>query len=219
MNTYRYLFLHLLLLILSSAAFAGENDTVFRPSARIGVDFSGVPRNLIEPETRTGEVSVDYEWRKNWFAAIEAGGASIEVDQPTHDYQSSGYFFRIGVDFNILGQHGPDHLDLVLLSARYGYGTLDHYASRAIITDPYWGDYETAFPEETFNAHWLEVGGGVKTQIWRNFFLGWSLRTRLLVSQTSDPAMDPYFISGFGKNRDGNFSVMIHYSLYYRFGF
>ncbi len=219
MSTFKYLYLSLLLLILSDGAFAGEKDTVFRPSVRIGVDFSGVPRNLLEPETRTWEVSLDYEWSKNWFVAIEAGGVNIEVDQPTHDYHSGGNFFRIGADYNILGRKGPDHLDLVLLSARYGYGSLDHYASRVIISSPYWGDYETAFPEENLSAHWLELGGGVKTQIWRNFFLGWSLRGRLLVSKTSHPAMDPYFISGFGRYRDGNFSVMMHYSLFYRIGF
>lgn len=214
MNILRYIFLILVLSATNSLA-AAEQDTLFSPSIRIGADLSGFVRNIWERETLPVEFSVDFEWRKNHFIAAEAGWLNVEVAKETHEYTAGGYFFRAGADFNIL-ERSPEHPnDVLLLSLRYGFGKLDHEAPNIIISDPLWGDYQTGIDAETYSAHWLEAGIGMKSEIFSNVFLGWSLRGRLRVSSTSDPGMEPYRISGFGKSQ--NTTLTFHYSILYRF--
>ncbi len=214
MNILKYIFL-ILALLSTSVAVTAQNDTIFKPAVRLGLDVSGFARQLIEAETLPVEFSFDYEWRKKYFAAAEAGWLNVDVNRDTHRYNAQGYFFRTGIDIGILGGdvHNPN--DHVLLSLRYGYGRLKQEAPYILISDAYWGDYETSVDPETYHAHWLEAGLGMKTSIWNNLFLGWSLRGRVRISSTSDPNMEPYFISGFG--RSNNAALMLHYSIYYRF--
>jgi len=49
-----------------------------------------------------------------------------------------------------------------------------------------------------------------------NIHIGWSLRVRFLVYKSSTPGMEPYSLSGFGKN-EGKPAVMVHYYIYYKF--
>ncbi len=198
-----------------SCGLKAENDTLFVPSVRVGLDMSGFARQFVEPETVTGEVSVDVELQENYFAVLEAGMMAVDVKKETHRYQAGGYFFRLGADFNILGRTPENPNDLVLLSLRYGYGTMDHEAPFIVIPDPFWGNHQTALPSEKYRAHWIEAGMGLKTELFHNIFIGWSLRGRLLVASTKDPAMEPYFIGGYGKS-NGNTTLMLHYHVLYR---
>ncbi len=215
MNIFKYLFLIPFLAISLTAMAEAENDTLFVPSLRLGVDVSGFARHLIEPETITGEITLDLEWRKSHFFVAEGGLLQVDVEKETHIYQADGYFIRIGADFNILERNPDSPNDVVLLSLRYGYGKLEHEAPFIMIASPYWGNRETAISAESYRAHWLEAGIGLKTEIWRDIFMGWSLRGRLMLSDTSSPAMDPYFVSGFGKSGN-NTNLTLHYHVMYR---
>lgn len=201
-----------------SHALMAQQDTIYKPSIRLGVDLGGFARQIFEPQTQSLEFSLDVEWKRHYFAAFEAGMLAVDISRESHQYQASGYFFRLGMDFNILGQTPDNPHDLVLLSLRYGYGSLEHEAPMIQINDPYWGNYLTNLPAESYGAHWLEAGIGLKTQLWGQLFLGWSLRGRLLVSQSSDHGMAPYFISGYGKS-SGSTNLMLHYTISYRIPF
>ncbi len=209
----RYFFL--LTMVAYSLPLLPANDTLFAPSIRVGLDVSGLARHLLEPEVMDSELSVDIEWRKNHFLALEAGLVSVNVDKESHRYQSDGFFFRLGPDFNVLGRGDHNPNDLVLLSFRYGYGRLKQEAPFILISDPYWGDFEDALDSESYQAHWLEAGLGLKAEVFRHFFVGWALRGRLLVARSSRTGMDPYIISGYGKH-SGSTNLMLHYHLMYR---
>lgn len=189
-------------------------DTIFVPSLRIGIDMSGFARQIVEPETLPLEFSADFEWRENMFAAVEGGWLNVDVDRETHRYRAKGFFVRTGADFNLLKGSVQNPNDVIIISLRYGYGKIQHEAPHIVIQDSYWGDFITKADKESYAAHWLEAGLGMKAEIWNNLFLGWSLRGRLRVISTSDPTMEPYFISGFGKSN--NTALTFHYSILYR---
>ncbi|MFO7874696.1 MAG: DUF6048 family protein [Bacteroidales bacterium] len=221
MNTLKFFFLTLVIVISPLLAAGDEtdgNDTLYVPSVKLGFDVSGFARKLVEPETLTAELSVDYEWQEYIFGVVEAGMLTVDVEKQSHTYQTEGRFIRAGVDFNIFKPPGHSSQEGIFVSGRYGYGTLEQRAPYILIHDPFWGDYETSIESDRYRAHWLEAGIGLKTELWRNLFLGWSLRGRLLLAGTSDPDMEPYFIGGFGKN-GGSTSLMLHYSIYYRVPF
>ena len=197
---------------------ASDNDTIFHPSVRVGVDVSGFARQIIEPEVLPVEVSVDFEWKENLFAVVEAGMLAVKVEKETHQYTADGYFGRAGADFNLLQYiTGPTN-DAVLLSLRYGYSRIRQEAPFIMIPDDYWGNHETSIDRDVYQAHWLEAGIGLKTEVLRNFFIGWSLRGKVLLNATSEPAMDPYYVGGYGSS-GGNTAMTLHYSLSYRFPF
>ena len=214
MNTLKYIFLLWLLPV--SSVIAAQNDTIFSPHFRLGVDISGLARYYFEPEIIQGEISLDYEWKNDWFVAAEAGFIQMDVQRASHAYLANGFFFRLGPDYNVLKKENQANIGQIVLSARYGYGLLSQQAPEISIHMPGWDPLQTHVDAENFHAHWLEFGGGIKTRLWKNVFLGWNVRTRFLVSQTKSPGMDPYMISGYGKN-DGKTAVMVHYYIYYRF--
>lgn len=215
MNILRYIFLLLPCLFLSPQ-LAAQQDTTFRPSVTIGLELSNFARQWLEPETRQMEASLSWEWRENWFFSFEGGSLDIGIERPTHDYSSRGWFLRAGFDYNLFERSARNLHDLILFHFRYGYGQLDHSSSKILLGNPYWGQYQTFLDNELFQAHWLEVGAGIRARVLANFYMGWSIRGRLILSRTADPAMSPYIISGFGPNAN-NTRAMINYSIYYRF--
>lgn len=193
----------------------GDTDTLFHPSARVGIDLSGFARNLLEPETISYEFSADLEWRQNWFAAIETGFLAIDITKDTHNYAAGGYFLRTGIDYNVLRNNAQERAGIVYGLLRYGFGYTNHEAPEITISNPYWGDINTAIPKEDIWSHWFELGGGIKTRLAGNIYMGWTLRARFLIYKSSPLSMEPYYLAGFGKYNDKP-SVMVHYYIYYK---
>jgi hypothetical protein len=216
MSTSRFLFL--LLLTSFSPSLYGQEEFPFRPALRVGYDVSALARRFFEPEVRTLEISADYEWQRNWFAALEGGLLDVSMAKPSHTYEAGGWFLRVGADYNFLERKDANHQDLVIATARYGFGSMDQQAPHIMVSDPYWGDHLTSIPGERHLAHWLEIGGGVKTRIVNNLFMGWGIRARFLLSQSRESLINPLTIPGYGRPQ-GNSSIMLHYTLYYRFPF
>lgn len=214
-NISKYCFI--LILTFSFNARAQEQDTLlFRPTVSLGYDLSGLVRNYFEPEVLMQGVSASVEWQPNWFAVLEAGNMDVAVARETHNYDAQGLFFRTGVNYNLFQKNKAMKGEEISLALRYGFGWLSHEAPRIIITEPYWGQVEDSFEAAGYSAHWAEIGGGLKTKLFWNIYLGWDLRIRLMLARNPGSDMEPYYISGFGRN-EGNTSVMLHYSVIYKF--
>ena len=215
-NISKYFFI--LILAISPGVKAQEAETlVFRQNVSLGYDVSGFARKLIEPEVFMHGISAGFEWRPNWTASLELGTLGIDVQRDSHQYLASGFFVRSGVNYNLLQKTSMPGEEL-FVSFRYGFGSLAHEAPNISIIDPYWGSLETSLDPARYSAHWAEIGGGLKTRLFWNIYIGWDLRIRLKLARSSDIEMEPYYISGFGKGKN-NSVVMLHYSVYYKFPF
>ncbi len=213
MNISRFSFL---LLLIFNAPLHAANDSLFSPGIMIGADMSGFARYYFSPETITWELSADKEWRRNWFAAMEGGALAINILKDSHNYRARGYFVRMGVNYNLVDRPDMENTGMVYGLTRYGYGRMNHEAPDITIGNAYWGNTQMAIPSESAHAHWFEIGGGLKAKLIGNVFIGWTIRTRFLIHLTKTSGMEPYYISGFGKNQ-GRPVVMVHYYLYYKF--
>jgi hypothetical protein len=216
MSILKYFFL--LILLISNSIFGQEKEeiVIFSPAIRIGFDGSGLIYRLLQPETMQLEFSADFEFKPNWFAAAEAGYLDIDIYRNNFDYSADGLFLRLGVDYNVLKRKEAESNEAVLISIRYGYSGLSHSADRINLVDPYWGDFTTALETEILNSHWIELGFGLKTELFRNLFLGWSVRGRYLLYQTQEPTLEPYNLPGFGAIRKNNTGISLHYLIAYR---
>jgi hypothetical protein len=181
------------------------------------MDLSAIGRQFVEPEVQQIDFSLDSEVYLNWFAVLEGGYMRVASNREQFEYNASGFFLRTGVDYNLLGRTQAIPNDLVVLGIRYALGNLTHQSPVFQISNPYWGDFSGIVEENNYTLHWLELSAGIKSEIIRNIFIGWNLKTRVRLSETRDPILQPYYIGGFGHGKR-RAPVMIHFSVYYKFG-
>ena len=55
----------------------------------------------------------------------------------------------------------------------------------------------------------------MRAEVFRNFFMGWSVFMNIKFYQSGTPEMDPYNIPGFGKG-ENRVAVSFNYTLSYR---
>ncbi len=192
---------------------------LFQPALRLGVDVSGIIPSIWQPETMQMEFTADYELKQKVFIAAEAGYLDIDISREDFDYNSDGLFFRLGADYNLLKKKDHNNNDVAIILIRYGYSVLSHQSSRVTISDIYWGDLNTSIDSETLSSNWIEAGFSLKTELFSNIFLSWSLRGRYMFFQSKDPLLEPYNIPGFGIIKSNNTAFTIHYGIFYRIPF
>lgn len=90
-----------------------------------------------------------------------------------------------------------------------------HQVEDVIIQNDYWGDYALGFYENNLTGHWFELVGGMKAEVLSNFFLGWSVRYKILLNPEMDPLMIPEMIPGYGSGGE-NRVIGLTYSVYYK---
>jgi len=186
------------------------------PFIRMGFDVSALARQFAEKEVQQYEFSFDSEIWYNWFPIIETGFMNVKAQREGFNYSANGFFTRLGADYNLLKRPDARQNDQVLIGARYAYSLTRHEAPFYFIPDAYWGDYTGVLSKSNYNLHWLEFHGGVRTEIFRNLFLGWSIKARVRLFGTSNPELNPYFIPGFGHGKRRN-PAMIQYYVLYKF--
>jgi len=85
-----------------------------------------------------------------------------------------------------------------------------------LIPEDYFGDLVNgSIPDRRITAHWISLAGGIRVELFRNFFMGWTVLANIKLSVGDAGNMAPYNIPGFGpgENRAG---LVIKYSLEYR---
>jgi hypothetical protein len=182
---------------------------------RIGIDLSRFLLPYLQSGSRFGwEIQSDIPYKGNYFPTFEFGMQWYDSKEYGYHYMNDGAYGRLGIDVNIVKFESLQDHDIVFVGLRYGYS---HYnqAANNIIYSNYWGRINTFVPRQALNAHWAEIVFGMKGEIFTNVFLGWSLRAKFILSQTSDPYMDPFIIPGLGRTT-GEVPVDFSFTLSYR---
>jgi len=193
---------------------AGQ-DTLRTYGPRIGIDIARFAYILATPSQIGTEFSVDVEIYKNIFPVFEIGYNHISESEDLFDYASSGAYARAGVDYNLLPVKDRSVHHSLFLGFRYGVSIFNHHAENVLIPNGYWGDFILDSYENSLTANWLELVGGMKTEIVSNFFLGWSLRYKILLNPEMDPLVTPQMIPGYGSGAaDRGFGFT--YSIFYK---
>jgi hypothetical protein len=208
----KYFFSILIFCLVSCGIFS---QTYRTKGLRLGMDISRFSLYYFDPSRVEYEFSGDFEIRRDLYLTGEYGFQTVDLKKGNFNYLSDGDYFRIGVDRNFLKSENPYDYEMALLGIRYGFSKFNHSASDIITPENYWGkvtDYSV--PESLYTAHWIEIVAGIRTELFRNFFMGWSIRSRILIAHTRDPNMDPYNIPGYG-NGSKKGTVGFNFSVYY----
>jgi len=184
---------------------------------RVGYDLSRIVLPYVDTTRKAFEISADFEVKPFYYAVAEYGQQKVDIRNEFYEYASDGYYLRVGFDYNFLGEKlSVDQYEMIFGGLRYGFASYDHSANHLYIPDNYWGDVliESLGPVK-LNAHWFEITGGIRGELFRNVFVGWSFRARLMLFQLKDEIMYPYYIPGFGSgNRKA--TIGFNYYIYYK---
>ena len=185
-----------------------DSRTGLNVTARYGL------RDKVFVNAELGYENVDYQHQQS---TQESGSDALSVNEYKHI--SNGSFLRAGLDYNFFHpEEEPYNNDFVGVGFRYGYAFQQQESPSYTIENGYWNNASGSGAAESVNSHWVEVLFSLRTELFRNFYAGWSIRGKMLAYSGKPGVMEPYAIPGFGKT-GSRLSVGFTYSLEYQIPF
>lgn len=214
-KTLKYSFNLLAFLVVMVQLNAQDGMRVRGP--RISYDLASLALLYFDPDRMVYTISVDYEMKQDIYPVIDLGYQHVKITRDNYHYSSSGMFTRIGVDVNLLNYDKQvDVYEMMYVGGRYGFSLFNQQAENISVPDPYWGDFNDGQIEKhSLHAHWISVVGGMRAEVFQNFFMGWSVFLNIRFYQSGAEGMDPYNIPGFGKGAN-RATVTFNYTISYR---
>lgn len=166
---------------------------------RIGLDISRFALLFFQPYRTDVTAVADIRLSKNLYAAIETGYNRTSHSDSNYTYKGNGVFATIGVDYNFLKKVGPQDKHMVYGGIRYGFSHNSYEVPSYNIHNDYWdNDTQGSYPKTNITAHWVELVFGMRVEALKNLFLGWSVRERIMVSNSASAEFPPLVIAGYG---------------------
>jgi len=192
---------------------ATENLPKAPQGITLGVNLAG-PFNSLMDGDRSGFSFVSrFNLAEDYFFMGEAGFEQISFEKEAYDYESNGTFLKAGIEKDILNNK-RSVVDNLLMGLQYGFALQSQSASRFLVNNGYWDDYEGSIGSETLTSHWFELSAGPRAELFKNFYIGWKIHLRVSLVNTGQDVMKPYIIPGFG-NGDNSVNAAFSYTLEY----
>lgn len=186
----------------------------------IGFDIFGLGSKVFGSDFTSAEVSAEVNLKNRYFPIIEIGYGETDAIQEENNihFKTSAPYFRIGGSYNVFYKK-PYLPGQFLVGLRYGHSSFTYDVSAPPMTDPVWGTPSIPFSYEGVksNANWLEITIGLKANIYKDLYMGISLRYRSLLSVKAAENSEPWYIPGYGKNKSTN--IGISYTVVYQLPF
>ncbi|MGY0408070.1 MAG: DUF6048 family protein [Polaribacter sp.] len=189
---------------------------------RVGIDISKPIKAQFDGSYSGFEILGDYRISKRLFVAAEIGH---EKKTSAEDYTNSttkGNYIRLGVNWNAY-KNWLDMNNEIFVGYRYGFSlfdvTLNNYTPNVSSKEN--GNYFPATnitTPQTFsnlNAHWSELMVGLKAEAFHNFYIGFSVSYKVLMSVKDPKTFKSLYAPGFNRIFESNTGFGFNYSLTY----
>jgi hypothetical protein len=207
-------FIIISLILISSFGSMAQNDLERKIFIRPGIDLSRFVVPYVNDIGPSGlELSVDAEYKYNFFPTIEIGFSKLNDNTEEHNYELHGNYFRAGLNYSITKYKHRLDRDIFFVGARYGFSSFSHQASKISFSNQ-WGVYEGALPETNLSAHWFEGVIGLRVEFFDNMFMGYTLRIKTMITHSDYGNYTPYWVPGYGEGTK-SMAVGMSYSLFY----
>jgi len=220
MSMWKYIINLSLIFLLVPDSFSQEQDSLIRRplvnGVRVGYDLSALVDSYFpsSPKVSTSryEITCDVGIRK-FFLVVDYGNVRRErSDDSSFTYKNTGSYYRLGFDYNIM--KNKDAKNLIFVGARYCKSNFDEEGSY-LVGNSFWGDANGTFSRNGSGATWCEMTAGLKAYIFKNFYLGYTLRYKILFKVKQDQVFEAFDIPGYGiAEKNGIFGV--NYYIFYR---
>jgi len=174
-------------------------DSVIVPlKIRAALEIAGpvlyfTDKNILNLEAH---VTADMDEKKSLY--LGAGYSDYRYSQYNYSFLAKGSFLKAGVDFNLLRPEIAEGKYWAGAGIHYG---LSRFTSETPILnhDNYWGSVSSSLPQEKNWAHFLEIAGGFKAEVFTNFSIGWLISIRKLVYTGASKDLRPIYYPGYGE--------------------
>lgn len=188
------------LLFFINPVIVRSQDTILFPlKIRAGLDITGPATYFLDKERLSLEGFLSLDRNEKMAYVIEGGYLKYNYSQYNYEFQTNGMFLRAGVNFNLLKPEMSVGKYWAGIGFRYGL-SLFHTEVPSFQTENYWGTYNSSIPGRTSIGHFIEASPGVRTELFKNLSIGWSIRLRLLISGGGNKDIRPIYFPGFGNS-------------------
>ena len=163
------------------------------------------------------EVSAAINISNRFFPVIEAGIGHTNMVSQLYDigYSTRAPYYRIGMDYNMQYENGKPNY--IYLGGRVGYTDVKYSVNAPALIDPVWGnEVPVQFTDVPCRAIWAEAVGGVRAEIFKNLYMGWSLRYKYPIHKGPITNGGPWYIPGFGASSKTAFGATYTVSYYFK---
>ena len=186
-----------LILFLKACILFAQDTVQFPLKLRAGIDIAGPGIYLSDINNLSVEGYISFDKSEKTAWVLEAGYLNYKYSQYNYDYTSKGAFARLGADFNLLKPEVSLGKYWAGIGLRYGV-SLFNSETPSYQYENYWGTVISSLPSGRAMGHFIEVAPGVKTEIFRNFSMGWTIRLKLLISGGGGKDLRPIYFPGYG---------------------
>ena len=186
---------------------------------RVGADLFKLTRSFYDKNYKGIEFVGDYRLTKNYYLAAELGNENKTTEDDRLNTTAKGTYIKVGFDYNSY-ENWLDMRNMVFIGLRYGASTFSQQLNsyKLYNTSTYFPEAPTVVSGETFNglsAQWLEVVVGMKAEVLKNIYVGFSVRMNKILSNTKPENFDNLYIPGFNRTYNGDFGVGFNYTVSY----
>ena len=193
--------------------------TPFYQGTMVGIDVAGLASKALGSDVTSAEALVQVNLKNRFFSVAEMGFGSINTTNTETDiyYKASAPYFRLGVDHNVFYQK-PYLPGYFTVGLRYGFSSFEYDVVAPPLTDPNWGHISVPVTYEGVktNVGWAEVAASLKVNVFKDFYMGFSVRYRTRLNMKEHDNSEPYYTPGFGK---GKTNIGVIYNLIYKLPF
>ena len=212
----------LFIVLLISVFALGTQAQTKKETTLQGVYLSGDVFGYIYPifvkdKYYSADLALTANLNNRFFPVVEVGIGHTNMVSQLYEigYSTRAPYYRIGMDYNMQYKNGKPNY--IYLGGRVGYTTFDYSVDAPSLIDPVWGE---EVPVQLTNVHssaiWAEAVGGVRAEITKNFYMGWSLRYKYLLHQATLTNGGPWYIPGFGTGKKTVFGATYTVSYYFK---
>lgn len=218
----RYFFSMLLLLAVSATKANAQQNTEPTPidtaklynGLLIGTDIWNPIGGALGNAYTSYELDLEAGIKGRYFPLLELGVSKSEI---TDDFGSTfsskmSPYGRIGINYAIARSAGS----LAYIGARIGYSKFRYDISGMQINNSYWNEnLSKILPNEKSHALWNELVGGLRVNMTKHLYMGWSVRVKFRSKVKETAYSTPAYIPGYGKNVKTTYGIQ--YTVYYKF--
>ena len=196
---------------------SATSDTSYKKFTyyRVGIDVSKIIRSQFAKNFKTYEFQFDANFTRETALALEFGTGSSNVDNQFLNYKSNNTFARIGIDKYFFGKEFKGDMDNAFVGVRYAFSRVSRKDAIVNVLDPLWGNTQTKVAGTQFMAHWIELTGGLRLELFKNVFAGWNIRAKTFLNPKKFELLPPAYLSGYGV---GDKNTAFDYNFYVLYG-
>jgi hypothetical protein len=186
---------------------------------RVGADIFKLTRSFYDKNYKGIEFVGDYRITKNYYLVAELGNENKTTEDDRLNSTAKGTYIKAGFDYNSY-ENWLDMRNMVYIGLRYGASTFSQQLNsyKLYNTSTYFPEAPTVISGEKFNglsAQWFEVVVGMKAEVLKNIYVGFSVRMNKILSNSKPENFDNLYIPGFNRTYNGDFGVGFNYTVSY----